>query len=152
MKGREAPGYFDPESQELVDYIAWLRTCLMAITVSETGEPLIDDVSLVDELYPGTHRNFLPDLVIRWRPEAPAERISSPDIGEIKVSLMTGRGGNHNSSAFMIARGDDEFLQTICCVGDIAGLGKAAEHYLGSEFDQSQPDDDRFGLNGGRAQ
>ncbi len=140
LKGREAPGYFDPESQELVDYVAWLRTRLMAIIVSETGEPLIDDISLVDELYPGTHRNFLPDLVIRWRPEAPAERISSPDIGEIEISLLTGRGGNHNSSAFMIARGDDEFLETISRVDNIAGISWAAEHYLGSQADQSQPD------------
>lgn len=133
IKGRETAGYFDPESQELVDYVAWLRTRLMAITVAETGERLIEDIALVDDLYPGARRNFLPDMIVRWRPEAPAHRIKSPDIGEIEVSLSTGRGGNHNSSAFMIAHGNDEFLQVFARVRDIAGLSRAAEDYLVSE-------------------
>ena len=130
IKGRESPGYFDPESDELADYLSWLRTRLLAITVAETGEPLVDDVVLIDEIFPGTRRNYLPDLVVRWKPEAPAHRISSPDIGEIEVSLATGRGGNHNQSAFMIARGGDDFLQTTLSIRDIAGLGRVAEEFL----------------------
>ena len=130
IKEREEPGYFEPGSQELTDYVAWLRTRLMAITVTDSGERLIEDVTLVDDLYPGTRRSFLPDMVIRWRPEAPAHSITSPDIGEINVSLSTGRGGNHNSSAFMIACGDDEFLGGVASASDIAGLSRAAEAYL----------------------
>ena len=63
-------------------------------------------------------------------PDAPVSLISSPDIGEIEVSLATGRGGNHNDSAFVVAKGDDELLQMISAVTDISELGGVAERLL----------------------
>ena len=59
-----------------------------------------------------------------------SHRISSPDIGEIEVSLATGRGGNHNASAFLIAKGGQAFLQAVEPVRDISELGGIAESFL----------------------
>ncbi|NUT00697.1 MAG: hypothetical protein HOP96_06955 [Sphingomonas sp.] len=130
VKGREAPGFFEPGSSEMSDYVDWLRDRLSAIRVSETGERLIKAITLTDDLYTGPRRHFLPDLVIEWAPDAPVGRIASPDIGEIEVSLATGRGGNHNACAFAIAKGGDAFLETIASVSDIGELGAAAERFL----------------------
>ena len=131
LTGREMPGFFEPGSPELARYVDWLCERLSAIKVSATGEPLIRTISLVDEDLPGSRRNFLPDLILQWAPDAPVHRIQSPDIGEIKVSLATGRGGNHNDCAFLIAKGSDAFLRTVDPVGDIAHLGSIAESFLG---------------------
>ena len=68
--------------------------------------------------------------MIEWAPEAPVHRVTSPDIGEIEVSLATGRGGNHNASAFMIAKGDEALLEASAAVHDISGLGSIAVAYL----------------------
>ena len=130
VKGRESPGFFEPGSPELALFTGWLRERLSAIKVSATGEPLIRKISLVDEDLPGSRRDFLPDLILDWAPDAPVHRICSPDIGEIEVSLATGRGGNHNDSAFMIASGSDAFLSAVAPVGDISGLGTIAESFL----------------------
>ena len=129
VKGRECNGFFEPGSAELADYVDWLCDRLSAIQVAETGETLIQTISRIDESCRG-RRDFLPDLVIEWAPDAPVDRISSPDIGEIEVSLATGRGGNHNDRAFLIAQGTDPFLREAASVADISGLGNIAERYL----------------------
>lgn len=130
LKGRESSGFFEPGSAELADYVDWLRDRLSAIRVSETGEKLIERITVADEALPGRRRHFLPDLIIEWAPDAPVSRISSPDIGEIEVSLATGRGGNHTAAAFAIAKGDRAFLDCVGTVSDIAALGAAAERFL----------------------
>jgi hypothetical protein len=130
VKGREFPGYFEPGSPELAEFTGWLRERLSAIRVSTTGEPLIKNISLVDEVLAGSRRDFLPDLILEWAPDAPVNRICSPDMGEIEVSLATGRGGNHNDSAFLIASGSDAFLRAVAPVGNISKLGGLAESFL----------------------
>jgi predicted AlkP superfamily phosphohydrolase/phosphomutase len=130
LKGREAPGFFEPGSAEMSDYVEWLKARLSAIEVAGTGEPLIKQIISVDDELPGSRRDFLPDFILVWAPEAPVHRISSPDIGEIEVSLATGRGGNHNASAFLIAKGEEAFLEAVEPVRNIAELGGIAESFL----------------------
>ena len=130
VKGRESPGYFEAGSEELSEYVDWLRGRLSEIKVSATGEPLISNISLVDEDLPGARRDLLPDLILEWAPDAPAHRICSPDIGEIEVSLATGRGGNHNGSAFLVASGSESFLSAVAPIDDISRLGAIAENFL----------------------
>jgi len=62
----------------------------------------------------------------------PAERTApmSGDIGQIEVSLATGRGGNRNDSAFLIASGSEDFLSAVAPVSDITGIGAIAEPFL----------------------
>jgi Uncharacterized conserved protein len=127
VKGRESPGFFAPGSSELAAYVAWLRERLWAIKVCETGEALIEDIVDVDEVFPGARRRFLPDMILKWAPEAPVHRIHSPEIGEIKVSLATGRGGNHNDRAFVIAAGEDALLEAVAPIRNIADLRKVPE-------------------------
>ena len=124
IKGRESPGFFTAASAELAAYVTWLRDRLFAIEVCETGEPLIEDIVNVDETFPGPRRHFLPDMILKWRPEAPVHCIRSPEIGEIQVSLATGRGGNHNDRAFMIATGEDALLEAAAPIRNVADLGK----------------------------
>lgn len=130
IRGRESPGYFEPGSADLADYVDWLQGRLLAIKVAPTGEPLVKRITMMDEQYPGERRNFLPDLMIEWAPDEPVNRIASPDIGEIEVSLATGRGGNHNDSAFVVGKGDDELLRMVSSIRDISELGGVAERFL----------------------
>jgi hypothetical protein len=130
VKGREAIGYFEPGSAELESYVGWLCERLGAITVAGTGEPLVDDIVRTDAEFAGERRAMLPDLILRWRPDAPAERIVSPDIGKIGVALATGRGGNHNSLAFVIPRGDAALVRDVAAIDHIAALGTVARQYF----------------------
>ena len=46
------------------------------------------------------------------------------------MTLATGRGGNHNDSAFLVASGDGELLGAVSAVSDIAQIGDAAVDFL----------------------
>lgn len=131
IKGRERLGFFEPGSKRLEDYVEWLCERLREICVADTGEPLIDKILLSDDHFAGTRRQNLPDMVLSWRPDVPAERITSPDVGEIEMRLNTGRGGNHNGEAFVIATGAEDFLADARNVGHIVELGRLAERYFG---------------------
>ena len=50
--------------------------------------------------------------------------------GEIEMTLATGRGGNHNDCAFLVASGEGELLDACSAVSDIAQIGDAAAEYL----------------------
>ncbi len=130
LKGREPNGFFEPGSSALADYVGWLRDRLAAVTVAETGEPLIAKIVHVDDALRGARRDFLPDLILEWAPDAPVGRIRSPDVGEIEMTLATGRGGNHNDSAFLVANGDGELLDAYSAVSDISQIGDAAADFL----------------------
>lgn len=130
VKGRENGGFFARGNPELANYRAWLTERLMRVRVRGTDQPLIGSIVDVDEQLAGERRQFLPDLILKWAPEEPVAAVFSPDIGEIEVKLATGRGGNHNDSAFAIARGDDRLVRSATSCSDIAGLGKVAEEFL----------------------
>ena len=130
VKGRDSPGYFEPGSQQLADYVEWLKERMSEIVVIGTGEPLIGDVVSIDDLFPGPRRDFLPDLVVQRGPQAPVDQIKSPDIGEIHVSLATGRGGNHNDSAFLIAKGGEALLEPARAARNIADLAFVANEFF----------------------
>ena len=130
VKGRETDGFFAPGSAELEGYAEWLRERLLAIRVVETGEPLIREIVSADRQFPGPRRHYLPDLILQWGPEAPARLVASEDIGEIEVSLATGRGGNHNDQAFLMAMGDPGLMDAVNSVRDVAEIGGAATEFL----------------------
>ena len=86
IKGREARGFFEPNSNELGDYVAWLKERLLEICVKGTGELLVKRILHPHEIFPGPRSHFLPDLLLEWVPEAPAEHIYSEHIGEIRLT------------------------------------------------------------------
>jgi hypothetical protein len=128
--GREVPGHFQPFSPELDAYVEWLLARLLDVRVAETGEPLVKAIHKVDELFPGPRREFLPDYVVEWAPEAPVDRVVSPMIGEIELSLATGRGGNHNDSAFAVAQGVPALREAVASLGSICDLSSLAERFV----------------------
>ena len=105
IKGRERIGYFDPSSTELDAYRRWLKDRLLEIRVVGTGEALVSDVLDAHDLFPGPRSDDLPDLIVKWAPAAPVDRIRSPAIGEITERLQTGRGGNHSGDSFVLVTG-----------------------------------------------
>jgi hypothetical protein len=130
LKGRESSGLFEPDGVDAGAYVTWLCDRLSEIEVCETGERLVRKITVADQQFPGARREFLPDLILEWGPDAPVDRIRSPEIGVIEVALATGRGGNHNDKAFLIASGDAALLEAAARADDVAGLGAVAEEYF----------------------
>ena len=131
IKGREANGFFEPDSEELARYVGWLEHCLMSIRVAGTDEPLIKRILHPHELYPGPKAHYLPDLLLQWAPAAPVERIYSNEIGEIAEQLTTGRGGNHVDGSFVLVSGPDADPETVGKIARIQDIGRFAQSCFG---------------------
>ena len=131
IKGREAKGFFEAESVELAQYVSWLQQCLMAIRVAGTDEPLIQSVTGVKDLFPGSKNHFLPDLLLKWAPAAPVEHIHSNEIGDIRARLSTGRGGNHVGKSFVVVSGPGAKTEAVREIAHIMDIGKFASSHFG---------------------
>ena len=120
VKGRERDGCL--AAGDVPAYAKWLSERLLEIRVTQTREPLITDIIDVGATHTGTHRDYLPDLVLKWGAAEPATSISSPWIGTLSGTLTTGRGGNHTPDAFALywgRRAGQNVLSSILRIEDL---------------------------------
>ncbi|MGZ5720610.1 MAG: alkaline phosphatase family protein [Burkholderiales bacterium] len=102
VRGRETHGILQPGSETFTRYVRWMRECFESFRIVETGEPLVQDVVLTADAFPGDRQSYLPDAVISWNGCPPASRIHSNILGTIEGELRTGRSGNHHPDGFAI--------------------------------------------------
>jgi predicted AlkP superfamily phosphohydrolase/phosphomutase len=107
VRGREKQGML-AGSTEVKRYFEWLCEAIAGFRVAETGEPLAKEILLTNQLFHGSRTDYLPDVIVRWGPTAPATRIVSAKLGPLQATRATGRGGNHRSHGFCVIVGWDE--------------------------------------------
>jgi predicted AlkP superfamily phosphohydrolase/phosphomutase len=130
IKGRERDGFLPASTEGRNDYVEFLCRALRGLRVKQTGEPLIKDIIMTEEEFQGPRSHLLPDILLLWKPDVPATEIYSDELGTIKATLKTGRGGNHTGDSFAIlagAIGDPNELPPLSHVRD---YGQFLKHYL----------------------
>jgi predicted AlkP superfamily phosphohydrolase/phosphomutase len=105
LVGREKRGMLRADGAALRDYVAWLRDRMLAVKVSDTGEPLVRKFIVLSEEFPGNRSGLLPDIALDWAPSQPVTEVISDDTGTVRNRLKTGRGGNHTGGSFALFRG-----------------------------------------------
>ena len=105
VQGREQQGFLPAEEDASSGYLEFLCRQLKALRVKETNEPLIDEIVLARDAFPGPRSHLLPDVLATWHPDAPATEIWSEDLGTLKATLKTGRGGSHTGDSFALLAG-----------------------------------------------
>ncbi|MEP6658096.1 MAG: alkaline phosphatase family protein, partial [Betaproteobacteria bacterium] len=102
IRGRETRGTLEPGSETFTRYMRWMRECFQSFRTVETGQPLVKDIALTADSFPGPRQSYLPDAVISWTGGSPASRIHSDLLGTIEAEAGTGRTGNHHPDGFSI--------------------------------------------------
>ncbi|MGD2055481.1 MAG: alkaline phosphatase family protein [Gammaproteobacteria bacterium] len=111
LKGREPLGIVAPggEFDALCERIA---RGLSSFRDADTGEPFVEEVCRADAVFPdGPRRDYLPDLIVRWRPTPSFlhRAVHSPRFGLVRRAtpgrVPNGRSGNHRGEGILIARG-----------------------------------------------
>lgn len=102
LRGRERDGMLDPDGERTESYLAWLSTRLKELRADMEGKPLVDQVLLARECFPGKRTGYLPDAIVTWSGIEPVSRVRSEALGEVGAELATGRGGNHRSDGFCV--------------------------------------------------
>jgi len=113
VRGRERNGAFDRNGEPLARYVDWVRDCFRSLRISESDEPLVAEVDLANETFPGSRVDHLPDIVVRWAGHPPVSRIESAILGPVTAELATGRSGNHHRDGFCVVSVPGEEPSTI---------------------------------------
>lgn len=103
IKGREGHGCVDADEAEAL--IEHLTAELRAIVNVDTGEPLVADVIVTQQCYPGPHLDQLPDVLVLWNRSAPIERVYSKAIGELSQQYDDNRTGDHTPDGICVLSG-----------------------------------------------
>jgi predicted AlkP superfamily phosphohydrolase/phosphomutase len=102
LRGRERSGILGRNGEELERYLNQLRGVLHQLREPAGDRPVVSEVLLSADRFPGRRSDHLPDAVITWAELPPLSRVRSPTMGELAAKPGTGRGGNHRSSGFCI--------------------------------------------------
>ncbi len=103
--GREPQGRVRP-GPELEALCARLVEELHQVVDAHTGRPVVKEVLRSDALFPGEHRDDLPDLLVRWNRESLIRAVESPRIGRVAgEDRGTRRTGDHRPEGLLLARG-----------------------------------------------
>jgi predicted AlkP superfamily phosphohydrolase/phosphomutase len=104
LHGREPQGIVTP-GREYAALLDRIEREFRALINAETGEPAVEEVFRVHEIYPGPRADDLPDIAILWRADAPINVLESPAIGRLEIRVAERRSGNHRAEGFLLARG-----------------------------------------------
>ena len=106
IRGREKLGMLEVGSDELNQYTQWLCMCLESIRITESAEPLIEEVCLMNQRHTGARSHHLPDVILKWKKVPEVTAVHSDILGELTTERATGRGGNHRPEGFCLLLGD----------------------------------------------
>lgn len=102
LRGREKLGCLEPDTEMFDRYFKWMRESFEGFRIARTGAPLVQDVILTRDEFPGPRQSALPDVVVSWTGVPTVAEIHSPTLGTISSVLSTGRPGNHHPDGFSI--------------------------------------------------
>jgi predicted AlkP superfamily phosphohydrolase/phosphomutase len=129
LQGRETRGILGPGSEAFARYSRWMRDCFRSFRIAETGEPLVSEITLTGEVFPGERQSYLPDAVISWN-GSPASRVHSDLLGTIEAAPKTGRSGNHHPDGFAIVMNPGA-ASDVAVPGDILDIKPMVFQQLG---------------------
>ena len=135
IEGREGHGLV--ARSDVAAIIQQLKAELFDIINEETGEPLVEDVVISGERYPGPYEDALPDLLVLWNRSGPIRTVSSPAIGRLSQQYPDNRTGDHTPDGLMVLAGP-----TIAAVGELPlirteDIAPSIAHFFGLALSDS---------------
>lgn len=103
--GRERLGILEAGSDAYRRYIEHVTTSFLALRTVGTNAPIVRDAVLLQEIFSGSRRHLLPDLLLRWTDEYPVSEVRSPELGLIQAGPDSGRTGEHRPDGFALVLG-----------------------------------------------
>lgn len=104
LKGREPHGLVAP-GRDYDEICRVLEGELMTWKNLDSGEPLVESVTALDDYYSGPERASMPDLAVEWNHDAPIKSIGAPRYGRIDREWTSIRTGDHIPGGLLVSRG-----------------------------------------------
>jgi predicted AlkP superfamily phosphohydrolase/phosphomutase len=104
LMGREPAGTVCP-GVEYQEYCRSLTRELLLLREPQSGEAIVESVLSTSDVYPGEHRESLPDLFAVWTRKGPITGATSAALGTLMASPPGYRSGNHLPGGFYVGIG-----------------------------------------------
>ena len=104
LAGREPAGLIAP-GEEAEQAVATLDQCLRELVNVSTDESAVASIEWTDGRVPRRPDDRFPDIVVRWRTDAPLLRVASARLGEISTPTGHWRSGDHRERALLLVAG-----------------------------------------------
>jgi predicted AlkP superfamily phosphohydrolase/phosphomutase len=102
--GRDPHGVVSP-GRDYDETCRELRRELLALTDPRTGVPLVRDVVVTHDQYPGNRQENFADVLVVWSQDQPVRAAASSLIGEVRGRAPQDRTGNHRPNGWFVATG-----------------------------------------------
>lgn len=97
-KGRVPRGEFIPMCRKIA-------ASLTKLLNGDTGKPAVDEVIFTPELAGGSVDYDFPDLIVRWKRDAPIRSLISDEIGTVPITIDDKHTGFHTADTLFIISG-----------------------------------------------
>jgi predicted AlkP superfamily phosphohydrolase/phosphomutase len=101
LKGREPNGIVEPGG-EYDELCQRTRKVLQQLVLPNTGQKVVRRIFFTDEIFPGTERDRLPDMIVDWNDGTEINAAYSRQAGTVAGRLPDPRQGNHRPEGFAI--------------------------------------------------
>ncbi len=130
LKGREPEGTVEPgaDCEALLEDLA---SALGELTDPATGRRVVREVLFIDREFPGSRRDWLPDLVVTWDPAAPITALASARVGVVSGASPDPRPGTHAGPGFVLMHGPGVGAGQVLDDGHILDLAPTILERLG---------------------
>jgi predicted AlkP superfamily phosphohydrolase/phosphomutase len=105
IAGRERLGTLHKGSDAHRRYVEHVRKSFLGLRTVDADRAIIRDIPRADEIFTGARQHLLPDLILRWTNEYPAQEVRSAELGVIRAAPDSGRTGEHRPDGFALVLG-----------------------------------------------
>ncbi len=133
LKDREPNGLVQPgkEYDEVCEELIERLTCLVNV---DTGQPAVDEVVRLDKVFNTNDVKHFPDILVKWKGDAPIKQLYSERIGTIHGESNEVRSGAHRPHGFLIASGKGICKGKVVTGGNIMDLAPTILYLLGQSI------------------
>lgn len=97
----------------------------------DTGKSAVDEVIITSELSGGSVNYDFPDLLVRWKGDAPIRRLVSDEIGEVRETVVDKHTGAHTDKCLFVIRGPGIGAGRALPEGKLVDVGPTIVHLRG---------------------
>ena len=135
LMDREPNGLVEPgkEYDEVCEELIEKLICLVNV---DTGQPAVDEVVRLDKVFNTNDVKHFPDILVKWKGDAPIKQLSSQQIGTIYGESNEVRSGAHRPYGFLIASGKGICKGKVLTGGNIMDLAPTVLYLLGQSIPQ----------------
>ncbi len=131
LRERERLGMLEPGSELHRRYVEHATRGLLGLRAEGSGKAIVRDVVPAQETLPGARQHLLPDFILRWTDQYPANRAVSDELGAIEGVPDSGRTGEHRPDGFALLLGPGVRRGGLPPLGHNGDFARLASHLLG---------------------